>query len=52
MGWETLPEVRDGLGDHLGGPGRVVETFQRFGTGRGTRPEVRDGSGHPLGGSE
>ena len=57
MGRRTLGEARDGLGDTRGvvdesrdprgGPGRVVGTSRRSGTGRLTLEEVCDGSGDP-----
>ena len=38
MGRGTVPEVRDGLGDCLGGPGRVRRSSGMFGTGREVFP--------------
>ena len=53
MSWTsrwTLGEVRNGLRDHRGGPGRVGVPSRRSGTGRGTLAEVRDGSMNHQGG--
>ena len=50
MGWWTLGEVRDGLGDPRGGPGRIGRPSERSGTGRVTLPVFRDGYGDPPGG--
>ena len=47
MGWGTLREVRDRLGDPRGGMGRVKGLSGRSGTGRGTLGKVRDGSRDP-----
>ena len=56
------PRVPGRFGDPRGGPGRVVRTTGRSGTGRGTLREVRDrlgdlpaireGLGDPQGGLE
>ena len=46
----TLEEVRDGLDDTRGGPGRVMGPFRRSGTGPVTLPEVRDRSNDHFGG--
>ena len=43
-GWETFPEVQDGLGDPHGGLGQVGRSSGRSGTGLRTLPEVRDWS--------
>ena len=43
----TLGEVRDGLEDTRGRPGRVGGPLRCSGTGRGTIGEVLDGSGNP-----
>ena len=43
-GRETLGEVRDGLKDPRGGPGRFVQPSERSGMGRGSLGKVRDGS--------
>ena len=44
-GWETLGEIRDGLGDPWGGLGRVGEPSEWSRTGLGTLGEVKYGSG-------
>ena len=45
MGWEILPEIRNGLTAPLKGPERLGWSSRWFGTGRGTLPDVRDESG-------
>ena len=45
-----LLEVRDGLADPQGGPGRFEVPSWRSWTGRGTLGEVRDGLWDPRGG--
>ena len=50
MGWGTIGEVRDGSGDHRGGPGQVGRPTGRFGTGQKTLGEIRDRSEDPRGG--
>ena len=46
MGWWTLGEVQDGLGDPREGPGRVGGPLGMSRTYWGTLEEVRDGSGN------
>ena len=43
-GREVQTEVREGLGDPSGGPGKVGKPTQRSGKGCETHPEVREGS--------
>ena len=45
MGWGTLGEIQDGLGNPLAGLGRVRGPLERSETGRGKLPKVPDGSG-------
>ena len=51
IGWGTLREVRDGLGDPREFPGGVGGPSGRSGTGRGTFREVVDRLGDSRGGS-